>query len=106
MTTTMTVTDTPAPVSRKRLWIGSATDCAIALDDPDLRVCYGCPDITLTPRSRGTFWVDGPAAQIDCLVVTVRDRFDGNGGEGFEDGLPALRSMSAFLKRADERLGA
>ena len=93
MTTTTTTT------TRNRLWIGSATHCAIALDD--LGVSYGCPDIKLAPRSHGTFWVTGPAAQIDCLVVAVRDRFGRNGGEGYDDGLPALRSMSAFLKRAE-----
>ena len=97
---------TTTTTTRNRLWIGSATQCAIALDDAELGVSYGCPDIKLAPRSRGTFWVDGPAAQIDCLVVAVRDRFDMNGGEGFDDGLPALRSMSAFLSRAAKVRGA
>jgi len=60
----------------------------------------GIRTLTMSTRRGGGYWITGSDADFDALVRLVEARAGMNGGEGFDDGLPALRSMRAFLARA------
>lgn len=94
----------------KLLWIGAAALEAVDGDNPGLAREAGFGTLSFSRRKEGGYWFLGkhpsgaltdlpPEEEVLALCREVEDRLSMQGGEGFGDGLPAIRSMKAFLAR-------